>query len=302
MVKIKIRRSIALPVAVFLMASFFGSVAQEPKSVRIGILTDCQYGNFPDNGVRFYRLSLSKLDICKDTFNSLPLDAVFHLGDMIDHDYNSYDSVLPGFEHFKAPLSLIAGNHEYMIAKQFKPRLLDHLGIKEAYYRVDLGNWSLIILNGDDLSFLAPQTRVQKKERNELILDLYASLRFNGMLWNGGIGKKQMKWLADQLKEEQSLHRKVIILCHFPLFSREDHNLFNNVELFTLLVNYPCVKAYFCGHFHDGNYQERQGIHLVNFKGMVNTRENAFSVITLTNDSILVKGYGRESDRHLGIR
>jgi hypothetical protein len=40
----------------------------------------------------------------------------------------------------------------------------------------------------------------------------------------------------------------------------------------------------------------------VNFVGMVNTRVNAFAEVTLTNDSILIRGYGREPDRRLGIR
>jgi len=35
---------------------------------------------------------------------------------------------------------------------------------------------------------------------------------------------------------------------------------------------------------------------------MVNTRQNAFAVVTLTADSILIKGYGREPDRRFGIR
>ena len=35
---------------------------------------------------------------------------------------------------------------------------------------------------------------------------------------------------------------------------------------------------------------------------MVDTDHNAFAVVTLTDDSILIKGYGREPDRVLKIR
>jgi 3',5'-cyclic AMP phosphodiesterase CpdA len=122
------------------------------------------------------------------------------------------------------------------------------------------------------------------------------------MIWNGGIGSEQMNWLQDQLTSAQSAGKKVIVLCHFPLFSKNDHNLFNNKEMFLSLYRFSCVKAYFSGHFHAGNYQEKQGLHLVNFRGMVNTTSNAFAVVTLTADSILIKGYGREPDRRLGIR
>jgi hypothetical protein len=111
-----------------------------------------------------------------------------------------------------------------------------------------------------------------------------------------------MSWLVKQLDESERLNLKVIVLCHFPLFTKDDHNLFNNKELFRLLSAYSCVKVYFNGHYHSGSYKVMGGIHLVNFKGMVNTKTNAFSVVTLTSDSILIKGYGREPDRNLKIR
>lgn len=172
----------------------------------------------------------------------------------------------------------------------------------EGYYRVDLANWRLIILDGDDLSFIAPQNKEQKKERNAMVEELYERFHLNGMPWNGGIGRKQIKWLELQLDESEQTHYNVIVFCHFPLVSSGNHNLFNNQELIDILTQYPCVKAYFCGHYHAGNYQIKNGIHFVNFKGMVDTPLNAFSVVTLTSDSILIKGYGREPDRKLVIR
>jgi manganese-dependent ADP-ribose/CDP-alcohol diphosphatase len=57
---------------------------QNTKPVRVGILTDCQYCNCPSVGNRNYMRSLSKLDSCISAFNSLSLDAIFHLGDMIE--------------------------------------------------------------------------------------------------------------------------------------------------------------------------------------------------------------------------
>jgi hypothetical protein len=122
------------------------------------------------------------------------------------------------------------------------------------------------------------------------------------MLWNGGIGSIQMQWLDERLKKAQQTGQKVIVLCHFPLFSKQDHNLFNNVELLSLLQSYTCVKAYFSGHYHPGHYQEISGLHLMNFMGMVNTAVNAFAVVTLKADSILIEGYGREPKRSLRIR
>jgi hypothetical protein len=189
-----------------------------------------------------------------------------------------------------------------MIKPKYKPGLTDYIGMKETYYRVDIGNWSFIVLNGNDLSYFAPQSKKQKEERNEMVATLFSNLRFNGMPWNGGIGSDQMKWLDNQLSKAQEENRNVVVMCHFSLFSKTDHNLYNNYELFQLMNSYPCVKAYFKGHYHSGFYLEKEGIHLVNFKGMVNTKQNAFAVVTLTSDSILIDGDGREPDRRLGIR
>ncbi|MCX6246133.1 MAG: metallophosphoesterase [Bacteroidetes bacterium] len=277
-------------------------MGQEPKPVTVGIFTDCQYCNCEPGTERYYRLSTTKLDSCIKEFNTLNLDGVFHLGDMIDHGYESYDSILPRFRQFRAPLHLVLGNHDYMIKKQYKPGLPGHIGMKEDHYRVDLGQWTFLVLNGDDLSYVAPQTRVQKEERNEQVSILYSNLGVNGMIWNGGIGIEQMKWLDAQLTDAGKENRKVIVVCHFPLFSRSDHNLFNRDELFAMIARYPCVKAYFCGHYHSGSYTRKEGIHIVNFKGMVNTGVNAFAVVTLTADSILIRGYGRETSRRLGVR
>jgi predicted phosphodiesterase len=249
-----------------------------------------------------YMLSLPKLDSCINLFNSVPLDAVFHLGDMIDHDYNSYDSIMPRFGRLRAPLYLVLGNHDYMVKNKFKPGLLDRIGMKEGHYVVDFPGWRFIVLNGNDLSFFAPQDKIQKQERNDVVYDQFQRFRANGMPWNGGIGSAQMRWLETKLIEADQVHQNVIVVCHFPLYVKGNHNLFNNDELFLLISRYACVKAYFNGHYHRGNYTLKEGIHLVNFKGMVDTEINAFSVVTLTHDSILIKGYGREPDRNLKTR
>ena len=294
-----LRFLIIFPLAIFCS---FALNSQRTDTVRIGIFTDCQYCNCIESGNRYYRLSLAKLDSCIHEFNSQQLDAVFHLGDMIDHNFESYDSVMPRFRQFYAPLHLALGNHDYMIKPEYKPGLTEYIGMKETYYRVDIGNWSFIVLNGNDLSCFAPQTKKQKEERNEMIWDLFSSMRLNGMPWNGGIGSEQMNWLEKQLSQAQEEKRNVVVLCHFALDAKHDHNLFNNRELIRFMTGYPCVKAYFNGHYHPGGYSEIDGIHLVNFHGMVNSKQNAFSVVTLTPDSILINGYGREPDRRLGIR
>lgn len=290
-----------LPVVLFSLI-VLSATGQAHHAVRIGILTDCQYCNCSPSGKRNYTLSLEKLDSCIGVLNSQSLNAVFHLGDMIDHGYGNYDSILPRFKKFRAPFYPVMGNHDYMIKAAHKPGLLQRVGLKLGYYRVDLEDWTLLVLNGDDLSYFAPQDKQQRKERNEMVGDLWGTAKAHGMPWNGGIGNEQLRWLEGELSKTQKGGKKVVVMCHFPLWSRKDHNLYNRDEVFALIDRFSCVKAYFCGHYHSGSYHEKHGIHIVNFKGMVDTGINAFAIVTLTSDKIFIKGYGREVDRELRVR
>ena len=64
-----------------------------------------------------------------------------------------------------------------------------------------------------------------------------------------------------------------------------------------LLARYPCVAAYLNGHNHAGNYAERDGIHYLTLKGMVDTEKTAYAVIEVYQDRLAVKGFGLEKDR-----
>lgn len=275
--------------------------AQQKDNITLGILTDCQYCNCEPGEDRFYPYSLKKLDSCLAFFNSQGLDAVFHLGDIIDHGFSNYDSVIPHFQKFNSPVFYVLGNHDFAVKDKEKKEVLKKMGMKETNYSVIIGNWQFIVLNGNDLSFLSPQSNAQKKERNSLIIDLVQGLRCNFMPWNGGIGSSQMEWLESQLKEADLYRRKVVILCHFPVYPPSYYNLWNDQAMLSLIWKHPAVKAYFNGHYHAGNYGFKNGIHFVNFKGMVQTPTNAYAKVTLTADSIFIDGYGREPSRRLNI-
>jgi len=276
-------------------------LGQDQERLRIGILTDCQYCNCLPNETRYYSASLKKLDSCITDLNALKLNAIFHLGDMIDHDFSSYDSILTRFRQFSPSLNLVLGNHDFAVAKEKKGEVLQKVGLEKGNYSVDIGSWRFIILNGDDLSYLAPQDKERKSERGSLLLDLISSLHTNMMPWNGGIGKDQLNWLEYLLKEADSLKQKVVILCHFPVYPFTWYNLWNDRELVELMTNHPSVKAYFNGHFHPGNYGYYKGIHFITFKGMVVTPGNSYAIVTLTSDSILIEGRGREENRILPL-
>ena len=93
----------------------------------------------------------------------------------------------------------------------------------------------------------------------------------------------------------------VMIFCHFPVFPKNGHNLWNDNVLTDLLARYTCVAAYVNGHNHAGNYGQRDGIHYLTLKGMVDTEESSYSVIEVYADRLVVKGFGRETNRDLPL-
>lgn len=274
---------------------------QAQDTITFGVVSDCQYCDCEAKGVRQYRLSPAKLDSCISFFNTQQLDFVVHLGDLIDHNFASYDTVLPRFQLLKAPVKHVLGNHDWMVKRELRETVVNRIGLSSPYYSFTQGSWKFIVLNGNDLSFFAPQNRRQKDERDSLTVWLAQNFRTNPMPWNGGVGREQRMWLVAELEQAQRERLKVIVMNHFPILPKGGHNLWNDRQLVALLLNYPCVKAYLNGHYHPGNYVQQAGVHFVTFKGMVDTHENAFATVTLTSDSILIRGYGRQPSYRLKI-
>ncbi len=53
------------------------------------------------------------------------------------------------------------------------------------------------------------------------------------------------------------------------------------------------VAAYFCGHFHEGGYAQRDGIHHLTFASILDSDEtNSYAFVTLGDESITVEGVG----------
>ena len=65
---------------------------------------------------------------------------------------------------------------------------------------------------------------------------------------------------------------------------------------------HPCVRAYFNGHHHAGNFAERNGIPYVTFRSMLHQPEiTAFSLAEVYPERIVISGRGREVSRELRI-
>ena len=103
--------------------------------------------------------------------------------------------------------------------------------------------------------------------------------------------------MQEVLKGAEKKGEKVVLYCHFPVYPADPHNLWNAKEVISILETFSCVKAYINGHNHKGKYGQKNGIHYLTLKGMVETESNAYSIIRVHQNKLQIKGYGRETDQ-----
>jgi manganese-dependent ADP-ribose/CDP-alcohol diphosphatase len=264
-----------------------------------GAIADCQYCNGPNRVARHYSSSAQKLRECVQELNQNDLKYVVHLGDFIDRDFSSFDTVLPIYQSLKMPTYHALGNHDFEVADELKAKVPERMGMKSKYYEFSVEDWRFIVLDGNDVSFHAyPKDSVQHRQAEEY----YRENKIRSPKWNGAIGKEQMSWLKEILIGSETKNEKVVLFCHFPVFPADPHNLWNATEVIELIEGFPSVKAYINGHNHKGNYAQKNGIHFLTLKGMVETKTSAYSIIRILDDRMEVIGYGREKNRNLLIR
>ena len=191
----------------------------------------------------------------------------------------------------------MAGNHDFEVEKNDLDKVHEKLGFQEPYYSFSKEGWKFIFLNGIEITFNSNDPEVVK-QAEKMVNQLVLEKKPNSAIWNGGMSEKQINWLENELQDAEKNKLKVILFCHYPLLPLEAHTLWNSDQVLTIINKYHCVKAWMNGHNHAGNYAHENGIHFINFKGMVDTEnENAYSIISLSNDKIDIEGFGREGSR-----
>lgn len=284
----------------FLISSVHTPAADPPPGsplFRFGALADCQYCKATGR-VRKYSLSPNKLATCVEHYNQLELSFVVHLGDFIDRDFESFDTVVPIFNRLRAPHYHVLGNHDFSVLDEKKAHVPGKLGLKNRYYDFGRNGWRFIVVDGNDVSLYA---WAKDDPRTKLAAQYHKTLKPAPPKYNGAVGVEQLKWIESKLQVATKAQERVILFCHFPAFPKNGHNLWNDKTLIDLLARYPCVAAYLNGHNHAGNYGQRDGIHYLTLKGMVDTEQSSYSIIEVFKDRLVVKGYGRETDRTLPL-
>jgi len=296
--------------AAAIFAPFAGFTINEARAetdplFRFGIVADPQYAPVVPNlkSNRYYANSLWKLSEAIDVLNKQDLQFVATLGDIIDRHWESFSHVLPLYDKLDHPSVLLLGNHDYDIAAEYLNSVLRTTGLEKAYYDFAGGGYRFIMLDGNDVSLFAPPKDDPRREVATKRLDeLKAKGAANAQSWNGSLGDEQFAWLEATIQKADAAGEKVIVMCHYPVFPPNEHNLWDADRIVDLVAKSKNVVAYFNGHNHAGNYGELNGKHFVNFKGMVDTpATSAYSVVEVYPDRLEIIGYGREENRSLKL-
>lgn len=296
--------TLALPLYLLLAALLFTASKTQADSEKespifsFGAIADCQYCDEPGTR-RQYRLSSRKLEQCIADFNGKSLSHIVHLGDFIDRDWESFDVVLPIIAKSKVPIRHVLGNHDFSVDDRYKNRVPKRLGLSKRYYDFNVGKWRFLILDTNDISLYAYPEGSKKARASQRV---YESLGGELPKYNGAIGKTQMKWIERQLLRAKKRGERVILHSHHPVYPFTNHTAWNAKEIVALLEEHACVAAFINGHNHRGSYGLKNGIHYLTLKGMVDTEETSYALVSVFPERLEIAGQGRQDDYVLEIR
>ena len=271
--------------------------------LKIGLVADPQYSDQPNRGTRYYRESLWKLEEAIDTFNGDEVDFVQSLGDIIDDEWSSFDSILPIYDklNFDIESYHLLGNHDFSVDSIHLTGLLEKLSMPNYYYSYSKKGWRFIVLDANDYSYYSNPLHQHDVE----VIDLYyenTKDESNKQLWNSAIGEEQQSWLKKELSKANLMQEKVIVFSHLPIRPKGNmHNLWNDYEIVKIIENSSNVVAFINGHDHSGGYDFNNGVHYITLHGMVETMINSYGILDVYNDHLVLRGYGNQKTLHLNI-
>ncbi len=270
----------------------------------LGLIADAQYADVEAENTRFYRASIGKLGNAVEQFNRQELAACFHLGDLIDRDWRSYDAILKPLAASRHRFHHLLGNHDFDVAAEYKNRVLERLGLTRRYSHLDLPGFRLVMLDTNDLSTYARLPGTPEHAAASAALQQAKEAKLpQAQPWNGGLGPEQLQWFDRTCTEAAAQQLKVIVFSHHPVFPAHALNLWNSEAVLVLVGRHRHLVAWFNGHNHVGNFGLHDGVPFVNLKGMVETADTtAFSTLALHADRLILTGQGRETSRELTFR
>lgn len=270
--------------------------------LRFGLIADPQYADVDAEKVRHYRNSLNKLATAITELNDVKLDFVVTLGDLVDRDWQSFDPVIESYEALRHPHAVLIGNHDAQVISHHLAAQTPALGLPKSYYQFSLPGYRFLVIDGNDVSLYCNHANGDDRQLAEFMLDeLTECQQSQAQPWNGAVGRRQLEWIEQHLKQAKAQGETVLVFGHYPLTPVNSHNLWNCETLVELLCRYQ-VRAYFAGHDHRGGYDRVENTDFITLKGMVDGESSLpFATVTLEGDVLTINGYGTEISRVLSL-
>ncbi len=276
----------------------FAMSAQSEPILTFGIFTDLQYCDCDPQGTRYYRNSLRKGEEAFSLFKDEGVSFVINLGDLIDRYPESFNPPLELIANSGLKVHHCPGNHDRFSNRADNKKIPGFL-TENPYYSFTEKGIRFIILDATDISALSYSSR-KKKEAEAMIETIKLSGGINGEVYNGALGKGQLDWFKSELNIAEKAGEKVLIFCHNPVWPESEYTLLNSTDILGIMADYDNIIAWFCGHHHSGNYGNKNLVHFVNLRGMVETEEsNSFALVEVYHNKLWIKGFGRERNQIL---
>ncbi len=274
-----------------------------------GAVADAQFADAPPKGTRFYRKSPGKLAAAVKELNRRKPHFSIHLGDFIDRDFKSFETMIPIWKALRGPRFHVLGNHDFKVSDKEKALVVKRLGLHglgpgKGYYSFGLKGWRFLVLDGNALSLQRfPKGSAGWKRAEARLEEVKKRKAPNAMPWNGALGKEQWAWMVKELDRAAKRKEKVILFSHYPVYPANIHNQWDDREIVKLLDGRENVFAWIDGHNHAGNYGYHGGVHYLNLPGMVETPDTtAYALVKVYPEYLVVEGYGRTPSRRLAGR
>lgn len=264
------------------------AAGRTPEPVfRVGLVTDLHSADKPQNGSRFYRETLGKLEEAVAAFNQEQPAFVVELGDLIDkadtveQELAWLDTIEKVFAQTKAPRHYVLGNH--CVDTLTKAEFAAHTGAaKTSHYSFDHGGMHFVILDACYRSDSEPYGRK------------------NSDWQDANVPPAELDWLRADLEKNTA---PVVVFAHQRLDDAGKHTVRNAEAVRAILEQHGRTLAIFQGHSHKNDYQQIRGIHYVTLVAMIEgsgADSSGYSLLDVMPDrSLRLRGFRQQQNRDL---
>ncbi len=263
-------------------ANNIATAAEQPRRVRVGLVTDLHYADKPTKGTRYYRDTLGKLAEAIKQFDTDKPDFVVELGDLIDAadtpevELGYLAEINKVWQSLKLPKYSVLGNH--CVDMLTKEEFLGGIGQKESRYSFDAGGVHFVVL---DACFRADGQPYGRK---------------NAQWTDANLPADQLEWLTADLK---ATDHKVVVFAHQRLDETKQHSVKNAAAARKILEQSGKVLAVLQGHSHANDYQSINGIHYATLVALVEgaaPENNGYALLDVMQDgSLILTGFRKQA-------